>query len=83
MNGEETTTLGAVAESQQNISMNEATQNVAQQAQPVQPEQTTVANDNWTWSSSWDVQTTQTTEAPSADDILAQVNAILEENKTL
>ena len=84
MNGEETTTLGAVAESQQNISNPNETAPVAEQpAQPVQPEQTTVANDNWTWISSWDVQTTQTTEAPSEADILEQVNAILKENKTL
>ena len=83
MNGEETTTLGAVAESQQNISTNETASVAEQPAQPVQPGQTTVANDNWTWTSSWDVQTTQTTEAASAEDILAQVNAILEENKTL
>jgi hypothetical protein len=47
MNGEETTTLGAVAESQQNISNPTETAPVAgQPAQPVQPEQTTVANDN-------------------------------------
>ena len=85
MNGEETTTLGAVAESQQNISSPNETAPVAEQpAQPVQPEQTTVANDNWTWTSSWDVeQTTQTSEAPAEPDILDQVNAILNENKTL
>lgn len=84
MNGEETTTLGAVAESQQNISANETATTAEQPAQPVtQPEQTTVADNNWTWSSSWDVQTTQTTEVAGAEDILAQVNAILEENKTL
>ena len=88
MNGEETTTIGQVAESQQNISNPVETAPVAEQpAQPVQqPEQPTVEVNNWTWTSSWDVQTTQT-EAPaqelSADDILNQVNAILEENKTL
>lgn len=85
MNGEETTTLGAVAESQQNISNPTETAPVAEQpAQPVQPEQTTVANDNWTWTSSWDVeQTTQTTPESSTEDILSQVDAILNENKTL
>ena len=90
MNGEETTTIGQVAESQQNISNPVETAPVAEQpAQPVQPEQTTVVTDNWTWTSSWDVeQTTQTVEPTlepelSADDILNQVNAILEENKTL
>lgn len=90
MNGEETTTIGQVAESQQNISNPVGTAPVAEQpAQPVQPEQTTVVTDNWTWTSSWDVeQTTQTVEPTpepelSADDILNQVNAILEENKTL
>ena len=88
MNGEETTTIGQVAESQQSISNPVETAPVAEQpAQPVQPEQTTVATDNWTWTSSWDVtQTTQTVEStsePSADDIVNQVNAILEENKTL
>ena len=48
MNGEETTTLGAVAESQANISnLNETAPAAGQPAQPVeQPEQTTVANDN-------------------------------------
>jgi len=85
MNGEETTTLGAVAESQQNISNPNETAPVAEQpAQPAQPEQTTVANNDWTWTSSWGVeQTTQTTEAPAETDILGQVNAILNENKTL
>lgn len=85
MNGEETTTLGAVAESQQNISNPTETAPVAEQpAQSVQPEQTTVANDNWTWTSSWDVeQTTQTTTETSTEDILNQVDAILNENKTL
>jgi len=85
MNGEETTTLGAVAESQQNISNPTETAPVAEQpAQPAQPEQTTVANDNWTWTSSWDVeQTTQTTTETSTEDILNQVDAILNENKTL
>ena len=85
MNGEETTTLGAVAESQQNISNPTETAPVAEQpAQPAQPEQTTVANDNWTWTSSWDVeQTTQATPESSTEDILNQVDAILNENKTL
>lgn len=47
MNGEETTTLGAVAESQQNISNPNETAPVAEQpAQPAQPEQTTVANND-------------------------------------
>lgn len=85
MNGEETTTLGAVAESQQNISNPNETAPVAEQpVQPVQqPEQPAVADNNWTWTSSWDVQTTQTTEAPAEADILDQVNAILSGNKTL
>ena len=85
MNGEETTTLGAVAESQQNISNPTETASVAEQpAQPAQPEQTTVANNDWTWTSSWGVeQTTQTTPEASTDEILNQVNAILDENKTL
>ena len=84
MNGEETTTIGQVAESQQNISNPTQTAPVAEQpAQPVQPEQTTVADNNWTWTSSWDVQTTQTSPISSDADILSQVNAILEENKTL
>ena len=85
MNGEETTTLGAVAESQQNISNPTETAPVAEQpAQTAQPEQTTVANNDWTWTSSWDVeQTTQTTPEASTDEILNQVNAILDENKTL
>ena len=83
MNGEETTTIGQVAESQQNISnTTETTTTVEQPAQPVQPEQTTVAEDNWTWTSSWDVQTAQTT-ATSEEDVLNQVNEILNENKTL
>ena len=48
MNGEETTTIGQVAESQQNISNPNETAPVAEQpAQPVvQPEQTTVVTDN-------------------------------------
>lgn len=85
MNGEETTTIGQVAESQQNISNPTETAPVAEQpAQPVQPEQPTVEENNWTWTSSWDVaQTTQTTETPAEQDILDQVNAILNENKTL
>ena len=85
MNGEETTTLGAVAESQQNISNPTETAPVAEQpAQPVQPEQPTVEENNWTWTSSWGVeQTTQTTPEASTDEILNQVNAILDENKTL
>lgn len=85
MNGEETTTIGQVAESQQNISnLNETAPVAEQPAQPAQPEQTTVADNNWTWTSSWDVaQTTQTAEAPAEQDILDQVNAILNENKTL
>ena len=94
MNGEETpTTLGAVAESQANISNQttpsgsaEAPEAPATTAQP-QAEQTAVADNNWTWTSSWDVeQTTQSTEAPAeqtSDDVLNQVNAILNENKTL
>lgn len=90
MNGEETTTIGQVAESQQNISNpTETTTTVVQPAQPAQPEQTTVADNNWTWTSSWDVaQTTQSTETTqpneaSAEDVLKEVNAILNENKTL
>lgn len=84
MNGEETTTIGQVAESQQNIS-NPTAPVVEQPAQPEQaPEQSAVADNNWTWTSSWDVeQTTQSTEAPAETDILDQVNAILNENKTL
>lgn len=48
MNGEETTTLGAVAESQQNISNPNETAPVAEQpVQPVQqPEQPAVADNN-------------------------------------
>lgn len=86
MNGEETTTtIGQVAESQQNIS--NPTAPVEEQPAPV-VEQPAVADNNWTWTSSWDVeQTTQSTEAPvsepSPDDILNQVNEILNENKTL
>lgn len=85
MNGEETTTIGQVAESQQNISNPTETAPVAEQpAQPVQqPEQTTVATDNWTWTSSWDVQTTQTPPVANDTNILEQVNAIINENKTL
>ena len=88
MNGEETTTIGQVAESQANISNPTETAPVAEQpAQPEQqPEQPTVEENNWTWTSSWDVeQTTQTAEAPKAEevDILDQVNAILNEDKTL
>ena len=86
MNGEETTTIGQVAESQANISNPTETAPVAEQpAQPVQqPEQPTVEENNWTWTSSWDVaQTTQTAEAPNPDDVLDQVNAILNEDKTL
>lgn len=90
MNGEETTTIGQVAESQQNISNpTETTTTVEQPAQSAQPEQTTVADNNWTWTSSWDVaQTTQSTETTqpneaSAEDVLKEVNAILNENKTL
>ena len=89
MNGEETTTtLGAVAESQANISNQTEAPVVEQSVQPEpQPEQPAVADNNWTWTSSWDVeQTTQSTEAPAEQpevDILEQVNAILNENKTL
>lgn len=86
MNGEETTTIGQVAESQANISNPTETAPVAEQpAQPAQPEQPTVEGNNWTWTSSWDVaQTTQTAEASKQDeDVLEQVNAILNENKTL
>ena len=86
MNGEQTTTtIGQVAESQQNISNQNETAPVAEQpAQPVQPEQTTVEENNWTWTSSWAVeQTTQTPEASSDDDVLKQVDEILNENKTL
>ncbi len=89
MNGEETTTLGAVAESQQNISNPNETAPVAEQpVQPVQqPEQITVADNNWTWTSSWDVeQTTQnqsTQSETNPEDVLAEVNRILNENKTL
>ena len=47
MNGEETTTIGQVAESQQNISNPNETAPAAEQgAQPAQPEQTTVENNN-------------------------------------
>jgi hypothetical protein len=47
MNGEETTTIGQVAESQQNISNPNETAPVAEQpAQSVQPEQTAVADNN-------------------------------------
>ena len=87
MNGEETTTLGAVAESQQNISNPNETAPVAEQPAQTQPEQPAVADNNWTWTSSWDVQTTQSTAAPAEPqqeiDVLDQVNAILNENKTL
>lgn len=85
MNGEETTTIGQVAESQQNISNPNETAPVAEQVvQPAQSEQT-VADNNWTWTSSWDVaQTTQTAEAPvEQKDVLDEVNKILNENKTL
>ena len=84
MNGEETTTIGAVAESQANISTTEATPNVAQEVQPVQNEQPAVADNNWTWTSSWDVQTTQTSsQGETPEDVINEVNAILNENKTL
>ena len=84
MNGEETTTIGAVAESQANISTTEATPNVAQDVQPVQTEQPAVADNNWTWTSSWDVQTTQTSsQSETPEDVINEVNAILNENKTL
>lgn len=84
MNGEETTTIGAVAESQANISTTEATPNVAQDVQPVQNEQPAVADNNWTWTSSWDVQTTQTSsQGETPEDVINEVNAILNENKTL
>lgn len=85
MNGEETTTIGQVAESQQNISNPTETAPVAEQpAQPAQPEQTTVGENNWTWTSSWGVEQTAQTVTPSSDeDILNQVNQILNENKTL
>lgn len=85
MNGEETTTIGQVAESQQNISNPNETAPVAEQpAQPAQPEQPTVEENNWTWTSSWAVeQTTQNPEASSDDDVLKQVNEIINENKTL
>jgi hypothetical protein len=46
MNGEETTTIGQVAESQANISNTETAPVAEQPAQPVQPEQTTVAENN-------------------------------------
>lgn len=79
----EQTTLGAVAESQQNIS-------VEQTAQPTeQVVEQPVANDNWTWTSSWDVaQTTQTPAEPvqqtdATSDLLSQVDAIINESKTL
>lgn len=85
MNGEETTTIGQVAESQQNISNTNESAPVAEQpAQPAQPEQTTVVENNWTWTSSWGVEQTAQTVTPSSDeDILNQVNQILNENKTL
>lgn len=90
MNGEETTTtIGQVAESQANISnpTEAPTATGEQPAQPEQTEQTAVADNNWTWTSSWDVeqttQTSETTEAPKTDDVLDQVNKILEEGKTL
>lgn len=81
MNGEETTTIGAVAESQANISTTEATPNVAQDVQPVQTEQPAVADNNWTWTSSWDVEeTTQINQsADTADDVLNQVSQLIEE----
>lgn len=84
---ENQTTLGAVANSQANISTT-ATPDVAEQtqpAQPVQPEQqNTVANDNWTWTSSWDVtQTAQNSEALSDTELLKQVDEIINESKTL
>ena len=84
MNGEETTTIGAVAESQANISNTEATPNVAQDVQPAQNGQPAVADNNWTWTSSWDVQTTQTSsQGETPEDVINEVNAILNENKTL
>ena len=81
MNGEETTTtIGQVAESQQNIS--NPTAPVEEQPAPV-VEQPAVADNNWTWTSSWDVeQTTQSPEASEAD-VLDEVNKILNEDKTL
>lgn len=87
MNWEETTTtLGAVAESQQNLqNQTESTPVVEQQVQPAQPEQPTVEN-NWTWTSSWDVQTAQTETIPAqptTEEVISQVNAIINENKTL
>lgn len=85
MNGEETTTLGAVADAQANISNPTETAPAAEQpAQAEQPGQT-VADNNWTWTSSWDVaQTTQAAEASTEQrDVLEEVNQILNENKTL
>lgn len=88
MNGEETTTIGQVAESQANIS-NQPAQVAEQPAQAVQqPEQTTVANNDWTWTSSWGAeQATQETPAqtsePTTEDVLSQVENITNESKTL
>lgn len=88
MNWEEATTLGAVAESQANISNPTETTTEVVEQQPVQAEQTeqsTVADNNWTWTSSWDVQTAQTvsTPEPTTEDLISQVNNIINENKTL
>ena len=91
---EQETTLGAVAESQQNISgqpTQPSTPVVEQQpAQPVQPVQQaeTVQTEQATatWTSSWGAeQTAQTVEAPQSpvDNLLNQVNATINENKTL
>ncbi len=93
MNPEETT-LGAVAESQQAIPTQTNTMPTGSaedsahlvETAAVTAESAPQEQNNATWTSSWVEQTTQAESTPaqtSVDDLLAQVNEIINENKTL
>lgn len=91
------TTLWEVAESQQNLNVQQQEAQVnTQENVEVQPTQT-VEQTNLTWTSSWVEQTQETPQVqqqvqveqpatpstPSPEELMKQINGIVEENKTL
>lgn len=60
------TTLGAVAESQQNL--NNVTEQVTQPAQTTEQQNAEASNSNWTWTSSWAESTEQVEQSQTSTD---------------
>ena len=85
---EQTPNLWTVVESQQNLSQNAQPEQTQVEAQPTQ----TAEQTNVTWTSSWVEQTqeapaqpaeAQPTQAPTAEDLMKQMQGIVDDSKTL